>query len=131
MALKPQDILVALKLAILNGKQWSFPSLSTSLDISVGEVHKSIQRLTAAHLYNAATRAPIRAALEEFLRTWIEQENLMMAQTKKSIDSYAKILKEADLINKQDHKDIISWAGLRNSASHEYWQDVEDRNKIE
>lgn len=67
MALKPQDILVALKLTIINGTPWSFPSLSASLGLSVGEAHKSIQRLSAAHLYNAATRAPIRAALEEFL----------------------------------------------------------------
>lgn len=65
--IKPQDILVALKLATLNGKQWSFPSLSASLAISVGEAHKSIQRLSAARLYNVATRAPVRSALEEFL----------------------------------------------------------------
>jgi len=82
-------------------------------------------------LHPATACVIIGAGLEEFLRTWIEQENLMTATTKKSIDSYAKILKEADLINKQDHKDIISWAGLRNSASHGHWQEVEDKNKIE
>ena len=82
-------------------------------------------------LHPAAACVIIGAGLEEFLRTWVEQENLMTSSTKKSIDSYAKILKEADLLNKQDHKDIISWAGLRNSASHGHWQEVEDRNKIE
>lgn len=66
MLLKPQDILVALKLATLNGS-WSFPSLSSSLGISLGESHKSVQRLIAARLYNPATRTSIRAALEEFL----------------------------------------------------------------
>lgn len=65
--LKPQDVLVILKLSVLNGQQWSFPSLSASLDISLGEAHKSVQRLSMAHLYNPSSRAPIRAALEEFL----------------------------------------------------------------
>jgi len=64
--LKPQDVLVILKLSVLNG-QWSFPSLSASLDISLGEAHKSVQRLNAAHLYNPASRTSIRVALEEFL----------------------------------------------------------------
>ncbi len=82
-------------------------------------------------LHPAAACVIIGAGLEEFLRTWVEQENLMTSSTKKSIDSYAKILKEAELLNKQDHKDIISWAGLRNSASHGHWQEVEDKNKIE
>lgn len=67
MVLKPQDILVALKLATLTGSHWSFPSLSASLGISVGEAHKSIQRLTSAHLYNPRTRTSVHAALEEFL----------------------------------------------------------------
>lgn len=82
-------------------------------------------------LHPAAACVIIGAGLEEFLRTWVEQENLMISSTKKTIDSYAKILREADLLNKQDHKDIISWAGLRNSASHGHWQEVEDKNKIE
>ncbi len=82
-------------------------------------------------LHPASACVIVGAALEEFLRIWIEQENLMSAQTKKSLDSYAKILRESEIINKQDYKDITSWAGLRNSASHGHWQDVEDRNKIE
>lgn len=82
-------------------------------------------------LHPAAACVIIGAGLEEFLRTWVEQEKLMNTSTKKSIDSYAKILKEAELLNKQDHKDIISWAGLRNSASHGQWHEVEDKNKVE
>jgi hypothetical protein len=83
------------------------------------------------NLHPAAACVILGAGLEEFLRNWLEQENLMAATTKKSIDSYARILKEADLINKQDHKDITSWAGLRNSASHGHWQEVEERTKVE
>ena len=82
-------------------------------------------------LHPASACVIIGAGLEEFLRTWVEQEKLMMANTRKSIDSYAKILREADLLSKQDHKDLTSWAGLRNSAAHGHWKDVEDKNKIE
>jgi uncharacterized protein YutE (UPF0331/DUF86 family) len=82
-------------------------------------------------LHSASACVIIGAALEEFLRNWIEQENLLSPSTKKSIDSYAKILREAEMINKQDYKDITSWAGLRNSASHGHWQDVQEKAKIE
>jgi hypothetical protein len=65
--LKPQDVLVALKLAVIGGADWSYPSLSEALKISQGEAHISVKRLTKAKLYNDMTRLPIRAALEEFL----------------------------------------------------------------
>lgn len=67
MNLKPQDVLVALKLAVLEGEGWSYPSLVASIHLSLGELHKSVQRLNAAGLFNDHTRAPRRAALEEFL----------------------------------------------------------------
>jgi hypothetical protein len=66
MALKPQDILVALKLSMCQ-QEWSYSTLATALGLSVGEAHNSIQRLTRSRLYNESTRAPVRAALEEFL----------------------------------------------------------------
>lgn len=64
--LKPQDILVALKL-VSDGGNWNYPSLAAALGLSVGEAHNSVGRLTAARLYNVSTHAPIRAALQEFL----------------------------------------------------------------
>ena len=67
MNLKPQDVLVALKLASTSGVGWSYPALVVALNLSLGELHKSIKRLTAAGLYNENTRAVRRGALEEFL----------------------------------------------------------------
>lgn len=49
---------------------------------------------------------------------------------KPSLDSYAKILRESDLIDKQDSKDITAWAGIRNDAAHGHWQKVESKEKI-
>lgn len=70
------------------------------------------------------------AALEEFLRNWVESLNLMpSAGSKLSLDVYANILKENDLLDKQDGKDITSWAGLRNSSAHGEWDSVNDKGR--
>jgi hypothetical protein len=67
MSLKPQDILVCLKLAANYSLPWSYSSLSCSLELSLGEAHNAVQRLTAAKLYDETQRRPRLAALEEFL----------------------------------------------------------------
>jgi len=65
--LKPQDILVALKLMLMKCEGWTYPTLSVALGLSQGEVHNAVRRLAAARIYNEHTRMPRRAALEEFL----------------------------------------------------------------
>ncbi len=72
----------------------------------------------------------IGAALEEFLRNWVEEQAFSLENKKPSIDSYAKILKENDLITKQDIKDITSWAGIRNDAAHGKWEEIDDVKRI-
>ncbi|WP_162915853.1 HepT-like ribonuclease domain-containing protein [Paraflavitalea soli] len=72
----------------------------------------------------------IGASLEEFLRNWAVDQNLLTEETKPSIDGYATILKKEGLIDKQDHKEITAWAGLRNNAAHGYWDLVSDHDKI-
>ena len=72
----------------------------------------------------------IGCALEEFLRNWIEEANLNLDNQKLSIDTYKRILKKENLITKQDDKDIISWAGLRNDAAHGRWDLVNDRKRV-
>jgi len=67
MNLRPQDIIVAIKLATVKHGGWSYPSVAAALSLSVGEVHKSVKRLSMAQIYNEHTRAPRRASLEEFL----------------------------------------------------------------
>jgi hypothetical protein len=81
-------------------------------------------------VHPAAPCVLIGASLEEFLRNWIEQENLSLGNSKPSIDSYAKALRENELISKQDFKDITSWTGLRNHAAHGEWDEVSDKKRV-
>lgn len=70
------------------------------------------------------------AALEEFLRTWIEEQNISLGKNKPSIDTYTKALYENNLIDKQDLKDITAWGGLRNHAAHGEWTLVDNKERI-
>ena len=72
----------------------------------------------------------IGAALEEFLRNWIEEQSIDLGNKKPGLDSYSKLLRENDLITKQDSKDITSWAGLRNHAAHGEWEEIDDKKRI-
>ena len=70
MILKPQDLVVLLKLVALGPKPWTFQSLAMELSISQSEVHAGVRRAVAARLMTNTTTAtgrPIRAALLEFL----------------------------------------------------------------
>jgi DNA-binding Lrp family transcriptional regulator len=67
VALKPQDVLVLLKLASRGDSSWSYPKLSVELGMSPSEVHASVRRATQAGLLQEGTRAVNRAALLEFL----------------------------------------------------------------
>ena len=61
---------------------------------------------------------------------WVEAESLSIGNSKPGIDAYSKTLRAADLLSKQDAKDITSWAGARNHAAHGEWDEVSDRNRI-
>jgi hypothetical protein len=79
----------------------------------------------------AAPTMIIGASLEEFLRNWIEEKQLSLEGKKPGIENYAQILQKNGYIGKQDHKDISSWAGMRNDAAHGFWDKVNDRNKVD
>lgn len=81
-------------------------------------------------MHPAAPSVIIGASLEEFLRTWVEAEGLSIENMKSGIDSYSGALRTAELITKQDKKDITSWAGLRNHAAHGEWEKVENREYV-
>ena len=57
------------------------------------------------------------AALEIALRSAVEELSLTV-EGRPSIDAYAKALRRADVLNKQDIKDVTQMAGLRNNAAH-------------
>ena len=86
--------------------------------------------LESSKVHPAAPAVLIGASLEEFIRTWIDAEGLSIGNNKPSLDAYAKALKEAELILKQDVKDITSWTGLRNHAAHGEWDEVADKKRV-
>jgi hypothetical protein len=86
--------------------------------------------LNTKEVHPAAPTVIVGAALEEFLRNWVEEAGLSLQGKKPGIDAYAKTLREADSITKQDLKDITAWAGLRNHAAHGEWDEVKDKNRI-
>ena len=64
--LRPQDILVLLKLALWQG-DWTFDQVARQLALSPSAVHRSLDRAARAGLYRPSKRAVDRAALADFL----------------------------------------------------------------
>jgi predicted nucleotidyltransferase len=50
MMLKPQDVLVLLKLVALNGEPWTYKGLAVELGMSPAEVHAAVKRALVAQL---------------------------------------------------------------------------------
>ena len=67
MILKPQDIVILLKLVTLGSRPWSYSSLAYELVMSPSEVHSGIKRAAAARLFDSQRNLPIIQALKEFL----------------------------------------------------------------
>lgn len=69
MILKPQDVVLLLKLVAQPGVSWTYPGLAQELVLSASEVHAAIRRAHQAHLATEPTASarPVRAALKEFL----------------------------------------------------------------
>jgi len=67
MILKPQDIVILLKLIVWGKGKWTYAMLSKELFMSVSEVHSGLKRTGEARLFNSKTKSPFRRALEEFL----------------------------------------------------------------
>jgi hypothetical protein len=70
MILKPQDVVLLLKLVALGDADWTYQRLSNELALSSSEAHAGVRRAVAARLMTdakSATGRPIREALKEFL----------------------------------------------------------------
>lgn len=70
MILKPQDVVILLKLVVLGPRPWTYQRLAEELSMSQSEVHAGVRRAVAARLMNDATTAGGRVnylALREFL----------------------------------------------------------------
>ena len=106
------------------------PERRAQLDIVSDLLGQANSLLEDNRYHPAAAAILIGASLEESLRTWVEAEALSIGNAKPGIDAYCKALRSADLISKQDVKDITSWAGVRNHAAHGEWDKVSDQNRI-
>ena len=107
------------------------PERQAQIDVVSDILGQAQNLLREKDKHPAAPTMIIGAALNEFLRNWVEEKQLSLEGKKPGIENYIHILQKNELIDKQDHKDITSWAGMRNDAAHVYWDKVEDRNKIE
>lgn len=67
MTLKPQDIVVILKLVTLRGQPWTVRSLAPSVFISHSEIFEGLKRLKTARMVAPDDHTPRRRALEELL----------------------------------------------------------------
>lgn len=106
------------------------PERRAQLDV-VSDVLAQAQALLDDDKHHPAAAAMlVGAALEEFLRTWVEAAGVSVGNSKPGIDAYAKALRATEMIEKQDVKDITSWAGTRNHAAHGEWEHVSDRGRI-
>lgn len=67
MILKPQDIVILLKIVTLQGQPWTVRSLASQIFISHSEVFAGLKRLTTARLVNSHDNTPRKRASEELL----------------------------------------------------------------
>lgn len=106
------------------------PERQAQLDVVSDFLEMAEVLLKTKGVHPAAPAMIIGATLEEFLRTWSEAENLSLGSRKPGLETYSQILRDADLLTKQDGKDITAWAGVRNHAAHGEWSEVSDTNRI-
>ncbi len=67
MKLKPQDVVIMVKLIAREDSEWSYPALSHELSMSTSEVHAGVKRAVAARLMDMHRKIPIKRNLLEFL----------------------------------------------------------------
>src|SRR5690606_37733944 len=66
--MRPQDIVILLKLLSLNDKPWQYRDLSSDLIIPLSEISASLKRSEKAGLYHFEGRHVHRLALMEFIQ---------------------------------------------------------------
>jgi hypothetical protein len=105
------------------------PERKAQIDVVSDFLEQAYTLLNSNGVHPAGPIVITGASLEEFLRTWVEDRALPLNDRKPSLEVYAHVLAGADLITKQDVKDITAWAGLRNHAAHGQWGEVGDKQR--
>ena len=107
------------------------PERQAQIDVVSDFLSQAETLLGQKDVHPAAPTVLIGASLEEFLRNWVEATpELSIGDQKPGIEAFASTLRKADLVTKQDVKDITSWGGMRNDAAHGIWENVNDKQKI-
>lgn len=106
------------------------PERKAQLDVVSDFLDMAHSLLETKGVHPATAAVLIGATLEEFLRTWVDTEGLSLAGRKPGLEAYSQVLRDTNLITKQDGKDITSWAGIRNHAAHGEWGEVSDKGRI-
>jgi hypothetical protein len=65
--LKPQDVVVLLKIIFLGKEPWSYSTLAKAVGTSASEAHAAVQRATKSGLFQPQTRRVNLQAMEEFV----------------------------------------------------------------
>lgn len=100
------------------------------IDIISDFMTQAIELAADKKFHPAAAGILMGASLEEFLKKLAEVKKVDLIDVKMTIDPIAKKLYEAKIISKQDLKDITSWAGIRNDATHGNFEEVNDRKRV-
>ncbi len=100
------------------------------LDIVSDLLDQANALLNNEKMHPAAPIIIIGSSLEEFLRIWVEEASLSLDSQKPSIKAYGNVLKEANLISKQDIRDITSWIALIYHAAVGDWDEFSDKSRV-
>lgn len=100
------------------------------IDIISDFMIQAIELSSNKKFHPAAAGILMGASLEEFLKKLAEEKQIDLTEIKPTIDPISKALYGERIISKQDLKDITSWAGIRNDATHGNFEEVNDRNRI-
>lgn len=65
--MRPHDVVVLLKILILNGQSWQYRDLSASLHIAISEIAESLNRSHMAGLIDQKKRKVSKQSLMEFI----------------------------------------------------------------
>lgn len=106
------------------------PKEQAAQEIASDTLSQALSMLKEDSSHPAASCFLAGATLENYLRNWVERENIQI-QAPPSINKFAEALKKKKIITSQDLKDITSWAGLRNFAAHGNWEEVADKKRVE
>jgi hypothetical protein len=65
--MKPQDLVILLKIIILKNKEWKVTELASALFLSQSEVSKALERLVFSGLLDESKRVPSKNAIYDFI----------------------------------------------------------------